>query len=125
VEAVRLLFIGSVPDHVPGTNQAILPEHEPLFDAASELGYSAAPRGHTLLVGSESPRTIDFYIMQGVFKACAEKRDREFFVEIHRPEGTSAPYASVPNNLKLIGVNYFFSLTTTISPYRRQLLFDS
>ena len=23
------------------------------------------------------------------------------------------------------GVNYFFALTTTISPYRRQLLFDS
>ena len=23
------------------------------------------------------------------------------------------------------GVNYFFSLTTTISPYQRQLLFDS
>jgi hypothetical protein len=26
---------------------------------------------------------------------------------------------------KLSGVNYFFALTTTISPYRRQLLFDS
>jgi len=25
----------------------------------------------------------------------------------------------------LSGVNYFFSLTTTISPYQRQLLFDS
>jgi hypothetical protein len=25
----------------------------------------------------------------------------------------------------LSGVNYFFALTTTISPYRRQLLFDS
>ncbi len=28
-------------------------------------------------------------------------------------------------NIKVIDVNYFFSLTTTISPYRRQLLFDS
>jgi hypothetical protein len=26
---------------------------------------------------------------------------------------------------KLSGVNYFFSLTTIISPYQRQLLFDS
>ena len=30
-----------------------------MFDVASELGFAAVLRGHTILVGSESPRTID------------------------------------------------------------------
>jgi len=103
---MRLLFIGSLPDHVPGTNQAILPEHQLLFGAASELGYAAAVRGHTILLGSGSPRTIDFYVMQGVLKACSEKPEKQFFVEVHRPEGTLAPYVSVPKNLKLSRIEY-------------------
>jgi hypothetical protein len=103
---MRLLFIGSLPDHIPGTNQQILPEHHPLLEAASELGFAAALRGHTILVGSESPRTIDFYVMQGVLKACSEKPDQEFFVEIHRPEGTAAPYQSVPENLTISRIGY-------------------
>jgi len=103
---MRILFIGSIPNHVPGMNHAILPEHESLFEAASELGYSAVRRGHTVLLGSESPRTIDFYIMQGILKACSENPEQEFFVEIHRPEGTAAPYTSIPMNLKLSRIAY-------------------
>jgi hypothetical protein len=103
---MRILFIGSIPDHIPETNQQILPEHHPLFEAASELGFAAALRGHTILVGSESPRTIDYYVMQGVFKACSDKPDQQFFVEIHRPEGTAAPYQSVPKNLTISRIGY-------------------
>lgn len=103
---MRLLFIGSLPDHVPGEEQPILPEHQALFEAASELGFASALRGHTILVGSESPRTVDFYVMKGVFRACSEKPDQDFFVEIHRPEGTAAPYLSVPKNLKVSRIGY-------------------
>ena len=103
---MRILFIGSVPDHIPGTDQTIAPEHQPLFEAASELGYAAVLRGHTILLGSESPRTIDFYVMRGILNACATKPDQEFFVEIHRPEGTAAPYPSVPKNLKVSRISY-------------------
>src|SRR5580700_3984327 len=42
-----------------------------------------------------------------------------------RPAYVPAPPAPGAKLDTMIGVNYFFSLTTTISPYRRQLLFDS
>ncbi len=70
------------------------------------LGTPLYLEANTILIGSESPRTIDFYVMQGVRRACEEKPECEFFVEVHRPEGTTAPYTSVPKNLKLSRIGY-------------------
>jgi hypothetical protein len=96
---MRLLFIGSIPEHKPGAGQTTGPEHEPLFQAARELGYEAARRNHVVLVGSDSKNTIDVAVAEGVFQFCKEHPDVKRQMEVHRPNDSKIPYQVVPPNL--------------------------
>jgi hypothetical protein len=103
---VRLYFIGSIPGHKPETGQTPTQEHQELFTAATELGFAAARRGHTILVGSESVNTIDYYIMEGVRQYIQQNPTQQVFIEIHRPEGTPAPYTNVLENIRISRISY-------------------
>ena len=98
----KIMFIGSIPDHVPGTNQEIKPEHEPIFSAARQLGLQAAHSGHHVLVGSSSPRTIDFYVVQGVRDFCELNANRVAHIEIHRPEDEPVTFDGMPDNVHFL-----------------------
>jgi TIR domain-containing protein len=83
---MRIMFIGSIPEHIPGVNQEILPEHQPLLTAAHDLGHAVAEAGHRILIGSTSPRTIDACVVAGVADFCRQHPDRFAHIEVHRPE---------------------------------------
>lgn len=82
----RILFKGST--HFPGVNQS------GLHAAADALGFAAAERGHTLLIGSESENTVDHHVKRGVDRLCRTFPDRQARVEIHRPDDGKAPFGS-------------------------------
>lgn len=103
---MRFFFMGSVPNHIPGSDQPPSPDADTLFAAAKELGYRAALRKHTVLLGSDSPRTIDYYVAQGVYACCAEHPDSEFSLEVHCPEGGDLPYSDHPANLSVEVLTY-------------------
>jgi hypothetical protein len=98
---MRIFFIGSIPDHKPGTGQKPKKEHQPLFNAAIELGSAAAERGHTVIVGSESKNTVDYYVVQGMVRFCENNPDQVAKLLVQRPKDSQAPYSDVPSNLKV------------------------
>jgi hypothetical protein len=59
--------------------------------------------------------------------AAMEDSGWEISAELHKKslEILRSPLHKQKTRDQVSGVNYFFSLTTTISPYQRQLLFDS
>jgi mannonate dehydratase len=59
---------------------------------------------------------------QGTVSEMLQDPGREIF-DVIRYFGSRRKIFNV--HFRMSGVNYFFGLTTTISPYQRQLLFDS
>lgn len=101
---MRLFFIGSIhdEDHQPGTGVKAGPEHQPLFDAARQLGHSAASRGHTIVIGSESQNTIDYHLASGALEFATNHPDNTVRLEIHRPNDRKTPYENVPSNVDVV-----------------------
>jgi len=62
--------------------------HEPLRDAARELGKALALAGHTLLVGSESQDDVDPFVVEGF-----QSVDKAPSVEVHLQKGGACCYA--------------------------------
>lgn len=103
---MKILFLGSIPDHKPESGQKPKPEHKAMFSAAYELGQEAANLNHTILIGSDSPNTIDYYIAKGVIEFCEENKDQKRIMEIHRPNDSKSPYESSPDNLEILRLYY-------------------
>lgn len=97
---MRLLFIGSIPEHEAETGQIPDKEHELLFKAAKELGYAAVKSNHTVLIGSDSKNTIDYHVANGVIQYCEENPDKTILMEIHHPEDKKIIFSELPQNLK-------------------------
>lgn len=108
----KLMFLGSIPGHVAGTDQEIKQEHEPLFVAARQLGEEAASRGHHTLVGSSSPRTVDAYVVRGVKDFCLANPDRIAHVEVHRPETEPASFEDMPDNVHFLPFSHYADPTS-------------
>ncbi len=103
------MFIGSIPNHIAGFNQEIhdengqlIVEYSALFTAAHELGYTATERGHRILIGSDSPRTIDFYLAAGVRQYCDENLDSRAHIEVHWPQTDKPIYNDMPENVHVL-----------------------
>src|SRR5690242_15272958 len=107
----RILFKGST--HFAGADsQAILA-------AAEDLGYAAAARGHTVLVGSESPNTIDSGLRLGLERFCSEFPERTVEMEVHRPDDGGVPFAAATlPNLHVERKSYGFP-SSALSPQHR------
>jgi hypothetical protein len=103
---MRLLFVGSIPRHEPGIGQAPTEEHEMLFKASEEIGYAAVKHSHTVLIGSDSKNTIDYYIARGAIRYCEENPDKSVTLEVHRPEHLSEVFSERPNNLSVSELPY-------------------
>lgn len=103
---MKILFIGSIPGHQPGTGQIPGPEHQELFDAAEQLGYSAAKRGHTILLGSQSKNTVDSYVLNGVVRYGNESPSARLSVEIHRPRDAKRTHSHLPGNIEVTRHTY-------------------
>lgn len=100
---MKILFIGSIPGHKPESGQKPLPEHDALFLAAKDIGVKAAEKNHTILIGSDSKNTIDYYIAQGIIEYCNKNKDKQRHIEIHRPNDSKSPFnENLPDNLKVI-----------------------
>jgi hypothetical protein len=87
----RILFKGST--HFAGADQ------NAVRGAAEALGYGSAKRGHILLLGSESPNTVDQHVKLGAERFCQDCPEESASIEVHRPDDGSAPFSatSVPN----------------------------
>jgi hypothetical protein len=97
---MRLRIIGSIPGYDRSAPQEVSnSKHQPIINAARELGNAAAEASHRVLIGSRSPWTIDPYVMQGVESFCKEHRDRVAHIEVHRPEGDSPSFTTNVANL--------------------------
>ena len=87
----RILFKGST--HFAGADRTAI------LRAAEDLGYFGVQSGHTLLVGSQNPNTIDHGVKQGAERFCHTFPDRSAFIEVHRPDDGEAPFpaGAAPN----------------------------
>jgi len=101
----RIFFIGSIPDHEANTGKDCSEKHHDLINAARQLGSKAVARGHKVLIGSDSPNTIDKYIMEGILDYCKIKGNTAN-IEIHRPEKSKAIFTKVPENLTISRIDY-------------------
>ncbi|MFF0213293.1 toll/interleukin-1 receptor domain-containing protein [Streptomyces vinaceus] len=117
---MRIFIIGSLPDHLPGADQPILPDHAPLFEAGRQLGWVLAADGHRAIIGSSSRRTIDPYIFEGYAEYCRDHPDAQVHIEIQFPvDGSNAgyepDYPDAPDNLHVIKVENYADAS---SPHR-------
>ncbi len=103
---MRILFVGSIPDHIPRAKQPLTPAHEPFFAACGELGSAAAAHGHRILVGSSSQRTADYHICQGVFAYCRQNPAQHVHIERHYPDDERPEYEGVPGNLHFLDFSH-------------------
>lgn len=101
----RILFKGST--HFPGVDR------NALLGAAEALGYSAAARGHTLLLGSESPNTVDQYVKLGVDRFCRALPKKSASIEVHRADDGKFPFSS-PGAANLKVERRTYAVLTTI-----------
>jgi len=95
--SMRLFFCGSLQKK----------EDTELFNkAAFELGYNAAEKNHTILIGSTAKHTADYHIMKGAIKYCNENPNKTTQVEVHSPERSRPVYTEIPKNLKISKMFY-------------------
>lgn len=103
---MKIFFLGSIPDHEPGTGETNLDEFKPLFDAVKETAKCAAHRGHSLLISSDSPRTIDKYVLDGINEIATENGELKVEVEVHRPEEEPPIDYDLPDNVSLVTIGH-------------------
>lgn len=102
---MRILFIGSIPENDynrdPAKERELQTTLEHLWTAAGELGYIAAMRGNTIIVGSERITTIDYHVVsKGLLKA-AKNNKSNYYLEVFRPDDDKRPFEQVlPSNVK-------------------------
>lgn len=117
---MRVLVLGSLPNHVVGGGQPVLASHAPLFEAGRVLGWALASKGCRAIVGSASPRTIDPYVVQGYVDYCHENPDSEAHLELQFPDGENRlpeyrSYDKRPSNLHVLA---FENHADSSSPHR-------
>jgi hypothetical protein len=72
-----------------------------------------------MLVGSESPRTIDGGLKLGVERFCQRFPERTVRMEIHRPDDGEVPFAAAtPPNLRLERRSYGFPSSASSPKHR-------
>ncbi len=109
---MRIHLVGSVPDNdYDRTPEAIkrgLTEFRSFFSAAARIGRVAAARGHTLIVGSDFPLTIDYHVVQrGLIPVLKTKRGQTFYLEVWRPNDQKRPYDDLRLKYGNLRVDYF------------------
>jgi hypothetical protein len=68
----------------------------PFFrQAALELGYYAAQKGHTIVVGSENESTLDYHVVQGLKKYLNEQSGRSATLDLRYAERSTESYVSL------------------------------
>jgi hypothetical protein len=105
----RLFFIGSLHDksRQPETGAQPTEADKPLFQAARELGYATAAAGHTMLIGSDSKNTIDYYLASGAAEFGEAHPNTAVTIEVHRPNDKKTPYQNVPGNINIVRKYYY------------------
>lgn len=109
---MRIHLIGSIPNNdYDRTEEAILEglkEYSHFFAAAAEIGKIAASRGHTLIVGSDFPLTVDYHAVEkGMTSVIESNPDRTFYLEVWRPTGRSSPFDSLRLKYSNLKIEYF------------------
>ena len=117
---MRVLVLGSLPDHVPGTNQPVLASHAPLFKAGRAIGWALAADDFRAIVGSSSPRTIDPYVFEGFAEYCRENPSRQRHIEVQFPVDANNPgyephFVDIPENLHVLKIENYADAS---SPHR-------
>lgn len=84
---MRVLVIGSNHFNAPTPNSYDEPYGKEIFEAARQVGQALATKGHTVLLCSASPDTVDPYVFEG---ARADKD--KLHVEVHYSDGRRPPF---------------------------------
>ncbi len=85
---MKLVFIGST-HWSPRYKE---PRDFPFEQAAYEIGYCAARRGHTILVGSDREATFDRRVVEGARDCARNEPAKLVFVDVYYPERDCPPY---------------------------------
>lgn len=109
---MRINLVGSVPnndyDRTPEAIEKGLKDFSDFFSAASEIGRVIAERGHTLIVGSEFQLTVDHHaVLRGMVPVLAATPDRNFYLEVWRPNDSNRPYIELREKYNNLKIEYF------------------
>jgi hypothetical protein len=107
-DALRIQIVGSLPDHIPGTGQDAPASDDALPRAGRALGWALAVGDARAILGSDSPRTIDPYVVEGYAEYCRENPLRQRHIEIRFPDRGPQrhipAYPNTPENLHLLPI---------------------
>jgi hypothetical protein len=109
---MRIHLVGSVPDNnydrTPEAIERGLKEFPLFFSAAAQIGQVAAEHGHTLMIGSEFPLTVDHHaILNGLIPALEAKPKQTFYLEVWRPNDQNRPYDDLRSKYNNLRIDYF------------------
>ncbi len=109
---MRIHLVGSVPDNdydrTPEAIERGLKKFPLFFSAAAQIGRVAAEHGHTLMVGSEFPLTIDHHaVLKGLIPVLKTKPKQTFYLEVWRPNDKNRPYDELRSKYDNLKVDYF------------------
>jgi TIR domain len=99
---MKLMLMGSLPTYDPSETRELTDQEAPFARACEELGYTAAARRHTVLIGSDQVWSADHHAVRGVLRYAGEGGDRSAEVWINRSEGAKRIYDALPANVKVV-----------------------
>jgi hypothetical protein len=89
---MRIVFMGAIPTYGWGETRELSEQEAPFVRAAHDLGYEAARRGHTVMLGDDHRASVDAGVMAGITTYLAEDPGHRAEVVINRTEGSRDIY---------------------------------
>ena len=96
---MRIVFMGAIPTYGWDEERELSEQEAPFARAAHDLGYEAAARGHTVMLGDDHRASADAGVMEGIKAYVAEDPTRRAEVVVNRTEGSRPIFTDVPDQV--------------------------
>ena len=98
---MRVVFMGAIPTYNWNEERELSEQEEPFVKAAHDLGYTAAERGHTVVLGDDHRASADWWVMDGIKAFVAENPDQRVDVLVNRAEGSRKIFGDAPGQITI------------------------
>ena len=93
--------MGAIPTYGWEETREVSEQEAPFSRAAHDLGYEAARRGHTVMLGDDHRASVDAGVMDGIETFLAEDPDHRAEVVLNRTEGSRAIFTDLSSQVTI------------------------
>lgn len=98
---MNVLFMGSASTYQAGESREIMEQEIPFVRACEDMGFAAAARGYTLLVGDDHIACADYHVVNGAVQFATENPDVKVSIQLNRSDGSELVFPDLPTNIEV------------------------